>query len=63
MFVIFLFYIYNNTEEDQLRIISMQQGSDVVACFERLSRGIAEIETLLKAAGKEFQFSNDYGVK
>ena len=39
----------------------MQKGCDVVACFERLTRGIAEIESLLKAAGKEFQFSNDYG--
>lgn len=48
-------------EEDQLRIISMQKGSDVVGCFERLTRGIAEIEALLKAAGKEFQYSGDYG--
>ena len=54
---------YVGTEEDQLRIISMQKGCDVVACFERLARGINEIEALLKTAGKAFQFSNDYGVK
>ena len=41
----------------------MQKGCDVVACFERLARGINEIEALLKTAGKAFQFSNDYGVK
>jgi protein-arginine kinase len=48
-------------EEDQLRIISMRKGSDVVACFERLSRGIKAIEDLLAAQEKSFQFSGDYG--
>jgi protein-arginine kinase len=48
-------------EEDQLRIISMQKGSDVVACFERLARGIKAIEDALAAKDKKFQFSDDYG--
>jgi creatine kinase/arginine kinase len=39
-------------EEDQLRIISMQQGSDIRQVFERLSRGIAGIE-------KEIKFAHD----
>ena len=39
-------------EEDQLRIISMQPGSDIREVFERLSRGIAGIE-------KEAKFAHD----
>ena len=37
-------------EEDQLRIISMQQGPDILAVFERLCRAAAEIEKLLPFA-------------
>ena len=31
-------------EEDQLRIISMQQGGDVKGVFERLARGIKAVQ-------------------
>jgi len=31
-------------EEDQFRIISMQQGSDILAVFTRLSKAAAAIE-------------------
>ena len=31
-------------EEDQLRIISMQQGADVKEVFDRLARGIKAVE-------------------
>jgi len=37
-------------EEDQLRIISMQQGADIHAVFESLSRAAAHIETVCKFA-------------
>jgi protein-arginine kinase len=37
-------------EEDQLRIISMQPGSDIREVFERLSRGVGEIEKVAKFA-------------
>jgi len=37
-------------EEDQLRIISMQQGADIGAVFDRLSRAAAHIETVCKFA-------------
>lgn len=37
-------------EEDQLRIISMQPGADIGAVFERLSRGAADIEKIVKFA-------------
>jgi creatine kinase/arginine kinase len=35
-------------EEDQLRIISMQQGADLGAVFERLSRAASHIESVAK---------------
>ncbi len=35
-------------EEDQLRIISMQQGADLHAVFERLSKACAHIEKVAK---------------
>jgi len=40
-------------EEDQLRIISMQKGADIHAVFDRLSRGAAEIEKVVKFAHDE----------
>jgi creatine kinase/arginine kinase len=35
-------------EEDQLRIISMQQGADIRSVFKRLSIACAHIETVAK---------------
>lgn len=40
-------------EEDQLRIISMQQGSDFGAVFSRLARASEEIEKVVKFAQNE----------
>lgn len=37
-------------EEDQLRIISMQQGGDLRAVFDRLARGVNAIEAMLPFA-------------
>lgn len=37
-------------EEDQLRIISMQQGADIAAVFERLSRAAGKIEQVARFA-------------
>jgi len=48
-------------EEDQLRIISMEQGADVVGCFGRLAKGIAAVEGVIKKEGKEFQISKKFG--
>jgi len=49
-------------EEDQLRIISMQQGGDVKGVFERLARGIAAVGDSVKTeSGKEFLLSPKYG--
>merc|ERR1719500_2695050 len=49
-------------EEDQLRIISMQQGGDVKGVFERLARGIKAVQDSVKdEAGKDFLLSEKYG--
>jgi len=49
-------------EEDQLRIISMQQGSDVKQVFDRLVRGINAVEASIKAeCGKKFMLDERYG--
>ena len=38
------------SEEDQLRIISMQRGSDIKGVFDRLSRACATLEKKIKFA-------------
>jgi len=43
------FLIWVN-EEDQLRIISMQQGADIACVFERLSRAASQIEKVAEFA-------------
>merc|ERR1712002_661425 len=49
-------------EEDQLRIISMQQGTDVQGVFSRLCRGIKAVEDCIKAeSGKTFMLDEKYG--
>merc|ERR1712123_407005 len=49
-------------EEDQLRIISMQQGGDVKGVFQRLAKGIQAVQDSVKAeSGKDFQLSEKYG--
>jgi len=49
-------------EEDQLRIISMQNGGDVRGVFDRLARGIKAVGDSVKAeSGKEFMLDAKYG--
>merc|ERR1712212_811786 len=49
-------------EEDQLRIISMQQGGDVRGVFERLARGIQAVGDSVKdESGKEFLLDSRLG--
>lgn len=54
------FLIWVN-EEDHCRVISMQQGADMLATFERFCRGLQEIEGLMKAKGREFMWSERLG--
>lgn len=49
-------------EEDQLRIISMEMGSDVVGVFNRLARGIKAVgDSIYKQCQKKFMFDERYG--
>jgi len=49
-------------EEDQLRIISMQNGGDVRGVFDRLARGIKAVGDSVKAeSGKDFMLDPKYG--
>merc|ERR1712099_124298 len=49
-------------EEDQLRIISMQQGSDVKEVFDRLARGIKAVEdSIYNECQKKFMLDPRYG--
>jgi creatine kinase len=54
------FLIWIN-EEDQCRIIAMQQGGNLKATFERFGRGITEIEKLMKMKGHEWAWSERLG--
>ena len=49
-------------EEDQLRIISMEQGGDVKGVFERLAKGIGAVQSSVKdESGKDFLLDEKYG--
>jgi len=49
-------------EEDQLRIISMQMGSDVKEVFERLERAVKAVgDAIIKECGKKFMLDSRYG--
>jgi len=49
-------------EEDQLRIISMEEGGDVRGIFDRLARGIRAVgDSVRGESGKEFLLHEKYG--
>eukprot|EP00116_Pleurobrachia_bachei_P007970 sb/3468232/ len=49
-------------KEDQLRIISMEKGGDVLGVFKRLARGISAVGDSVKAeSGKDFCLDEKYG--
>merc|ERR1711883_22801 len=55
------FLIWVN-EEDQLRIISMENGGDVKGVFGRLARGIKAVgDSVKKECGKDFRLDKKYG--
>jgi len=54
------FLIWLN-EEDQVRVISMQKGSNLQEVFERFGRGLKEIEGQMKKHGHEFAWSERLG--
>ncbi|OII75891.1 ATP:guanido C-terminal catalytic domain-containing protein [Cryptosporidium andersoni] len=48
-------------EEDHIRIISMQNGSDIHAVFSRFSRAVSEIEASMLINGYKFAFDKHFG--
>lgn len=48
-------------EEDHLRIMTMKKGGDIAAVFEKLARGLNEIEEGLKAEGHDFLHDHHLG--
>ncbi|EEA08428.1 ATP:guanido phosphotransferase, C-terminal catalytic domain-containing protein [Cryptosporidium muris RN66] len=48
-------------EEDHIRIISMQNGSDIHAVFSRFSKAVSEIETSMLINGHKFAFDKHFG--
>jgi len=48
-------------EEDHCRVISMQQGGDMQATFERFCSGLKDVERLMKTKGREFMLSERLG--
>jgi len=48
-------------EEDHMRIISMEEGGDIVGIFTRWSKGIEKMRSVLEGQGSGFQFDNHFG--
>lgn len=44
------FFVWVN-EEDHMRIISMQDGGDIVSIFERWTRGVEKVREILESQG------------
>eukprot|EP00922_Rhytidocystis_sp_ex-Travisia-forbesii_P005199 GHVS01007591.1.p1 GENE.GHVS01007591.1~~GHVS01007591.1.p1 ORF type:complete len:422 (+),score=72.08 GHVS01007591.1:31-1296(+) len=48
-------------EEDHLRLISLADGGDLKDVFQRFSRGVTEMEKVMKESGHEFMHSEHLG--
>jgi creatine kinase len=48
-------------EEDQMRVISMQDGGNVAQVFERWAKGVNAVEKCLKSKGKDFMYDDHLG--
>merc|ERR1712032_63918 len=49
-------------EEDQMRVISMQKGGDVVQVFARSVDGVNAVEKVVKAKGLKFMANDHVGM-
>jgi len=54
------FLIWVN-EEDHLRVISMEEGGNIISIFKRWSKGIQAIKKLLEDQGSGYQFDDHFG--
>lgn len=48
-------------EEDHMRVIAMQQGGNVQEVFDRWSRGVSDVEQVVKAEGREYMYNEHLG--
>ena len=48
-------------EEDHMRIISIEDGGDIVSIFKRLSKGIHIVEQMLAKMGSGYQLDKHFG--
>lgn len=48
-------------EEDHTRVISMEQGGNMKAVFERFCRGLREVENTIKKGGNSYMWSKRLG--
>ena len=54
------FFVWVN-EEDQMRIVSMEKGDDILAIFTRFANATKAIQDVLKAEGYDFMHSEHLG--
>merc|ERR1712193_421249 len=55
------FPLYEMTEADHLRVISMQKDGDMQACWKRWTGGLQQFENYVKEAGAEYMHSDHLG--
>jgi len=48
-------------EEDHMRVIAMQNGGNVQEVFDRWSRGVADVENVVKKEGREYMYDDHLG--
>jgi len=48
-------------EEDHMRVIAMQDGGNVLDVFDRFARGVADVEKVVKAEGREYMYDDHLG--
>ncbi|TMW63192.1 hypothetical protein Poli38472_002133 [Pythium oligandrum] len=48
-------------EEDHMRVIAMEDGGDVKRVFDRWSRGVSDVEQVVKGEGREYMYDEHLG--
>ncbi|KAL4176052.1 hypothetical protein KRP22_001007 [Phytophthora ramorum] len=48
-------------EEDHMRVIAMQNGGNIQEVFDRFSRGVSDVEKVVKGEGREYMYDNHLG--
>ncbi|RLN87998.1 hypothetical protein BBJ28_00017207 [Nothophytophthora sp. Chile5] len=48
-------------EEDHMRVIAMQNGGNIQEVFDRFSRGVSDVEKVVKGEGREYMYDDHLG--